>query len=323
MAKIFVTRKIPEAGIELLRNSGHEVVVSAQDGVLTKSELVASLKDKNYDAVICLLTDKIDAEIFDASPGTKIFANYAVGVDNLDLVEAKKRGIIITNTPGVLTNAVAEHTFTLLLAVAKRIVESDKFLRAGKYQGWAPLLLLGTELTGKTLGIVGLGRIGSRVAQYAHAFDLRVVYYDIAPNPDFEKMTGAQFQEDVENVLKLADFVSIHVPLLPSTKHLINAERLKLMKSSAILINTSRGPVIDEAALVEALKNKIIRGAGLDVFENEPKLAAGLADLPNVVITPHTASATEEARAAMSEVVAKNIIAVLGGQPALNPVVVS
>lgn len=320
MAKIFVTRKIPEAGIELLKNQGHEVIVSEKAGVLTKTELLASLRGKNYDAVICLLTDKIDAEVFDTSPSTRIFANYAVGYDNVDIAEAKKRNIIITNTPGVLTNAVAEHAFALLLAVAKRITESDRFLRAGKYDGWAPLLLLGTELTGKTLGIVGLGRIGSRLAQYARAFDLRVLYYDVAANSDFEKLTGARFVDNMDELLKVSDFVSIHVPLLPATKHLINADRLKLMKSSAILINTSRGPVIDEAALVDALKNKIIRGAGLDVFEREPELAPGLAELDNVVITPHTASATEEARSAMSELVAKNILAVLDGEKAMSEV---
>lgn len=318
MSKIFVTRKIPEAGIELLKNSNHEVVVSEKDGVLSKDELVFALRGQNYDAVVCLLTDKIDTEIFDASPTTKIFANYAVGFDNIDLVEAKKRGIAVTNTPGVLTNAVAEHAFTLLLSVAKRVVESDKFLRDGKYSGWAPLLLLGTELTGKTLGILGLGRIGSRVAQYARSFDLRVIYYDVTQNSDFEKMTGAKFLATPEELLREADFVSIHVPLLPTTRHLINSERLKLMKPSAILINTSRGPVIDEDALVIALRDKIIRGAGLDVFENEPSLAAGLAELPNVVMTPHTASATEEARTAMSEVVAKNVLAVLSGQAAPN-----
>lgn len=319
MARIFVTRKIPEAGIELLRKAGHEAVVSAKDGVLTKDELISALKARPYDAVISLLTDKIDAPIFDAAPAAKIFANYAVGLDNIDLAEAKKRNVVITNTPGVLTNAVAEHTFAILLAVANRIVESDNFLRQGKYQGWAPLLFLGTELAGKTLGILGLGRIGSRVAQYARAFDLRVVYYDVTRNTDFEKMTGAWFQEDMDNVLREADFVSIHVPLLPATRHLINTERLALMKKTAILINTSRGPVIDETALVEALKNGIIRGAGLDVFENEPQLAPGLADLPNVVITPHTASATEEARAAMSELAAKNVLAVLSGQTPLTP----
>lgn len=320
MAKIFVTRRIPEKGIELLKQAGHEVEVSAKDGVLTRAELLAALKAKPYDAVISLLTDKIDGEVMDAVPSAKIFANYAVGFDNLDLAEAKKRGVILSNTPGVLTNAVAEHAFTLLLAVAKRVVESDKFLREGKYEGWAPLLLLGTELTGKTIGIVGLGRIGSRLAQYARAFDLRVLYYDVARNEDFERMTGAVYHTNLDEVLSASDFISIHVPLLPTTKHLINAEKLKLMKKTAILVNTSRGPVVDEVALVEALKNGTIRGAGLDVFENEPKLAPGLADLSNVVITPHTASATEEARAAMSEVAAKNILAVLAGQPALNPV---
>ncbi len=318
MSKIFVTRKIPEVGIELLKKAGHEVVVSEQDGVLPRAELLQNLRENNYDAVICLLTDKIDAEVFDATPKTKIFANYAVGVDNIDLVEAKKRNIVITNTPGVLTNAVAEHAFALVLAVAKRVAESDKFLREGKYEGWAPMLLLGTELAGKTFGIIGLGRIGSRVAQYARAFDNRVLYYDVSPNIDFERMTGAKYHADIDEVLKNSDFISIHVPLLPTTKHLINADKLKLMKPSAILVNTSRGPVIDEVALVEALKSKTIRGAGLDVFENEPKLTPGLAELSNVVITPHTASATEETRAAMSRLAAENVLAALAGQPAPN-----
>jgi D-3-phosphoglycerate dehydrogenase len=320
MAKIYVTRRIPEKGIELLKQAGHEVDVSAKDGVLTRDELLGALKAKPYDAVISLLTDKIDGEVMDAVPTAKIFANYAVGFDNLDLAEAKKRGVVLSNTPGVLTNAVAEHAFTLMLGVAKRLCEADGYLREGKYEGWAPLLLLGTELAGKTLGIVGLGRIGSRVAQYARAFDMRVLYYDVARNEDFERMTGAAYHANLDEVLSAADFISIHVPLLPTTKHLINADKLKLMKKSAILVNTSRGPVVDEVALVEALKNGGIRGAGLDVFENEPKLAPGLAELPNVIITPHTASATEEARAAMSEVAAKNVLAVLVGQPALNPV---
>ncbi len=314
MPSIYITRKIPDAGPALLRGKGYEVEVSSKDGVLTKEELVAALKAKPYDAVLCLLTDKIDAEIFAAASATKIFANYAVGFDNIDVAEAKKRDIFVTNTPDVLTNTVAEHTFALMLTAAHRIVEGDAFTRAGKYTGWAPELLLGTDISGKILGILGLGRIGSRVAYHAvKGFGMSVFYYDVKRNEDFEKEYGAIFKSTPEEVLREADFVSVHVPLLNSTRHLINAERLSLMKKGAILVNTSRGPVIDEAALVEALKNKIIRAVAIDVFENEPALADGLRGLPNIVLTPHLASATEETRGAMSRVAAENIIAALEG----------
>ena len=222
---------------------------------------------------------------------------------------------MITNTPGVLTESVAEHTFALMMTAAKRIVEADKFTREGKYKGWAPMLFLGSGLEGKTLGIIGLGRIGSKVAYYAaKGFGMRVVYYDMVKNEDFEKNTKATFLESVNEVLKESDFVSIHVPLNESTRHLINEEKLKMMKPSAILINTSRGAVIDEKALVKILKDKVIRGAALDVFENEPEIAKGLADLDNVVLTPHIASATEETRSKMSEIAADNIIAALKGE---------
>ncbi len=319
--QIFITRKIPEAGIALLKEKGHEVEVSTKDGVLTKEELLLALRAKQYDAVISLLTDKIDGEVMDAAPTVKIFANYAVGYDNIDLAAAKERGKIITNTPDVLTNSVAEHAVALLMALAKRIPEGDRFMREGKYIGWAPELLLGTDLLGKTLGILGTGRIGSRVAEIAaKGLGMRVIYYDIAQNAMLEKNVGASFHKTPEEVLAEADAVSIHVPLLESTRHLINADRLSKMKKSAYLINTSRGPVIDEAALVAALTQGIIRGAALDVFEYEPKLAPGLADLSNVIITPHTASATEETRSAMSRVAAENIIAVLEGKPPITEV---
>ena len=315
MYSIFITRKIPDAGPALLRGKGYEVTVSEKDGVLTRAELLEALRAKEYDAVLCLLTDKIDAEVYDAAPKAKIFANYAVGVDNIDIVEAKKRGVMITNTPDVLTNTVAEHAFALMLSAAHRIAEGDAFTRAGRYTGWAPELLLGTDMSGKTLGVLGLGRIGSRVAEHgAKGFGMKVLYYDIKRNEAFEKEYGAEFRETPEALLREADFVSVHVPLLPATRHLINAERLALMKKTAILVNTSRGPVVDEAALVEALKNGIIRAAALDVFENEPALAAGLVALPNVVLTPHLASATEETRGAMSRVAAENIIAALSGE---------
>lgn len=321
MSKIYVTRRIPEIGITKLKEAGHEVIVSEKDGVLTKEELVTELKKKKYDAVLCLLTDTINGEIYDAVPSSKIFANYAVGYNNVDVEEAQKRGITITNTPGVLTETVAEHTFALMLTIALRIAEGDRFIRAQKYDGWAPMLLLGTDLRGKTLGILGAGRIGQRVTHHAvKGFDMNVCYYDVKRNEEFEKEYGAEFEESVDGVLKKADFVTVHVPLLDSTRHLINKERLKMMKPTAYLINSSRGPVVDEDALVEALKNKTIKGAALDVFEEEPKLAPGLTELENVVITPHIASATEETRGKMSEIAAQNIIRYLSGATPPNVV---
>lgn len=313
--KVFVTRKIPDAGITPLKQKGYEVVVSPHDRALKKEELIAELKKGQYDAVLCLLTDKIDAEVLDAArPSVKIFGNIAVGFDNIDVKAAAERGIMVTNTPGVLTDTVAEHTFALILSAAHRIPESDRFTRAGKYKGWEPMLLLGTDVSKKTLGIIGLGRIGSRVAYHAvKGFEMRILYYDIKRSEEFEKEFGAQFRENVDDVFREADIISIHVPLLPTTQHLVDRRRLGLMKSTAILVNTSRGPVVDEAALVEALKAKRIRAAALDVFENEPALSPGLQELENVVLTPHTASATEETRAAMAELAAKNIIEALEG----------
>jgi len=317
MAKIYITRRIPESGINKLKDKGYEIDINPEDKVLSREELLEALKQKPYDAVLCLLTDKIDGEVFDAAPNAKIFANYAVGFNNIDLKAAKERGVMIGNTPGVLTETVAEYTFALMLGIAHRMVEGDKFMRAGKYKGWAPMLLLGTDLSGKTLGVVGLGRIGSRVAYHAvKGFGMRVLYYDIKRNEEFEKECGAEFRESADDVMKESDFVSVHVPLLESTVHLINKERLAMMKPSAYLINTSRGPVVDEKALVEALKNKTIKGAAIDVYENEPEPAPGLAELDNVIITPHIASATEETRSKMSDLAAENIIVALeGGTP--------
>lgn len=321
MASIYVTRRIPEIGINLLRAAGHDVEVSGKDGVLTKAELLEALHAKTYDAVLCLLTDTIDGEVFDAVPSAKIFANYAVGFNNIDVNAAKERGVTITNTPGVLTDTVAEYALSLILAVAKRIPEGDRFARAGKYDGWAPEMLLGSDMKGKVLGVLGAGRIGTGVAVRAHkGFNMNVIYYDVKPNEFIEKDAKAVFKPTVEEVLKEADVVSVHVPLLPETTHLINAERLSMMKKSAYLINTSRGPVVDEAALVEALQNGTIRGAGIDVFEHEPKLAPGLASLENVTITPHIASASEETRGKMSEIAAQNIMDFLKGEKPQNAV---
>ncbi len=310
--KIFITRMIPETGIKMLKDKSYEIVINPEDRVLTKEELIGALKGQNYDALFCLLTDKIDAEVMDSfGPQLKAVANMAMGFDNINIEEAKKRGIMITNTPGVLTNTVAEHTFALMLSIAHRVVEADKFTRALKYENWAPMLMLGNDLLRKTLGIVGLGRIGSQVAYYAlKGFDMKVVYYDVKRNEDFEKEFSAVYMP-LEDLLKQSDFVSIHVPLLDSTRHLINAENLKLMKPAAYLVNTSRGPVIDEAALAYALVNKVIKGAALDVFEFEPKITPELLQLDNVILTPHIASATEETRSKMSALAATNIIEAL------------
>ncbi|KKT39601.1 D-glycerate dehydrogenase [Candidatus Giovannonibacteria bacterium RIFCSPHIGHO2_02_43_13] len=320
MAKIFVTRKIPERGIEKLKSAGFEVEVNPEDKVLSKDELMAWLKKGSYDAVLTLLTDKLDADVFEAAKGSvKIFANMAVGFDNVDLAAAKKAGIMVSNTPGVLTDTVAEHTFALMLAIAHRVAEADRFTKAGKYHGWEPMMLLGTDLSYKTVGILGLGRIGSRVAYHAaKGFNAKVIYYDVKRNEEFEKEFGAMFCETPELLLAQSDFVSIHVPLLPTTRHLIDANRLKMMKPSAYLINTSRGPIVDEKALVEALKNNVIKGVAIDVFENEPAIEPGLIGLENIILTPHIASATEETRSKMAELAAENIIAALFNQAPPN-----
>ncbi|MFA6273168.1 MAG: D-glycerate dehydrogenase [Candidatus Paceibacterota bacterium] len=320
MAKIFITHKIPEVGVQMLKDKGHNVELRDKSELLPKAELVKILGDGNYDGVLCLLTDQIDAEIFNASPTTKIFANYAVGFNNIDIVEAKNRGIVITNTPGASTESVAEHALALLLALTCRIVEGDNFVRAGKYDGWDPMLFWGIDLQGKTLGILGAGRIGAEVARkLALGFGMKIIYHDVVHNEKLEEEISAEFKS-VEEVLQQADVISLHVPLLPETKHLINAERLALMKKTAYLVNTSRGPVVDEVALVDALKRGIIKGAALDVFENEPVLAAGLKDLPNVVLTPHIASATAETRSDMAQKAAENLIAFFGGQKPLNEI---
>lgn len=317
MKTVYITRKLPEPALSLLQEKGYEVDVSEKDGVLEKAELITALNAKPYDAVLCLLTDTIDADVFAAAPNAKIFANYAVGFNNIDLDAAKNAAIRISNTPGVLTETVAEHAFGLIMAITQRIVEADRFTRSGKYVGWAPELLLGMDLRGKTLGILGAGRIGSQVARHAKlGFGMNIAYYDVKQSSELEEGLGATFYASPDELLKMSDVVSVHVPLLDSTHHLVNKERLAQMKPTAYLVNTSRGPVVDEAALVEALKNKVIAGAALDVFENEPALAEGLTSLDNVILTPHTASASLETRSAMARIAAENIIAVLeGGEP--------
>ena len=318
--KIFVTRPIPEIGIKLLKEKGFEGVINAEakDRAATKDEMLAGVK--GTDALLSILTDKVDADVMDAGlPTLKIIANYAVGFDNIAIEDAKKRNIMVTNTPGVLTETVAEHSFALLLSIAHRIAEADKFARDGKYKAWGPELLLGTNISGKTLGIIGLGRIGSRVAHHAvRGFDMKIIYTDPKPNPDFEKEYGAVYADSIDNLLPQCDFVSIHVPMTNENRHLMNAERLKKMKKSAYLINTSRGPIVDEKALAVALKEGIIAGAALDVFEFEPEITPELKELDNVIMTPHIASATLETRSKMAEIAATNIIAALEGRTPPN-----
>ena len=322
--KVFVARKIPESGIKILKKAGFKVEINNDENkVLSKKELIRKIKGK--DALLSLLTDKVDKDVLN-SKGLKIVANYAVGFDNVDVKTATNKGILVTNTPGVLTEAVAEHTFSLLVSSARRIVEADKYTRQGKYKAWGPFLFLGQDLGGKTLGIAGLGRIGSSVARRAvKGMGMKVIYTERKKNPQFDKEYGAK-QVDLKTLLKNSDFISLHVPLLPTTKHLISTKEFKLMKKNAILINTSRGPVVDEKALVNALKTKRIFGAALDVFECEPSISCDnkaktkLKDLPNVILTPHIASATLETRSKMADLAAQSIVDFAKGKKPQNVV---
>jgi lactate dehydrogenase-like 2-hydroxyacid dehydrogenase len=317
MSSVYITRNIPSIGINMLKEKGYEVDINPNDRPLTKAELIANLKGKPYDAVLSLLNDCIDADVMNAAPSVKIFANYTIGFDNFNIEEAKNRKIFLSNVPGGGADRVAEHVWAFILALSCRLIEADTFMRNGKYCGWDPMLFQGVKITGKTLGLIGAGRIGTEVAKIgSHGFGMRVIYYDVVRNSQLENSYGVLYMPTLEELLKQSDFISLHVPLMDSTHHLINAECLKQMKPTAFLINTSRGPVIDEAALVEALQQKRIAGAALDVYECEPQLTEGLAKLSNVVLTPHIASSTKEAREEMSKIAALNIIGVLdGGKP--------
>jgi len=308
---VFVTRRIPEPGLDMLREVC-EVVVNNEDRVLSKQEIIEGVKGK--DALLCLLTDKIDAEVMDAGSNLKVIANYAVGFDNIDIEAATARKIPVTNTPGVLTETTADFAFALLMCAARRVVEADRFTREGKYKGWAPMLLLGCDVYGKTLGIVGFGRIGEAVARRAKGFSMRVIYYDERRrSPEEEERLGVEYVP-FSTLLAESDFISIHVPLMPSTYHMFGAAEFAAMKNTAILINTARGPVVDEEALVEALRKREIAGAGLDVYEDEPMLKPGLIDLDNVVLAPHIASASVETRTKMATMAAENVLAALRGE---------
>jgi glyoxylate reductase len=312
---------IPEAGITLLRDTC-DVEVNPEDRPLTRDELLAEVRGRQ--GVIGLLTDRIDGEFFDAAAGIKGYANYAVGFDNIDVAEATRRKVPVSNTPDVLTDATAEMAWALLFAVTRRVVESDKVMRSGKWTGWGPLQFIGGDVTGKTLGIVGPGRIGTAMALMSQGFKMKVLYTGASP-----KETNRRLEEEIgakrvafDVLLQESDFISVHVPLTPETRHLFDSAAFKKMKRTAYLINTSRGPVINEGDLVQALKDGEIAGAGLDVYEFEPRMVEGLAALDNVVTTAHTGSATVSARREMALLAARNLLAMLEGKrppTCLNP----
>ena len=308
--KIFVTRKIPKVGLELLKEK-HEIEIFPHDRIPKKEEIIQGLKGK--DGLLCLLSDPIDEDVINSEIQLKMIASYAVGYDNIDVGAASKRKIPVSNTPGVLTNATSEMAWALLFSVARRIVEADKFTRAGKYYGWGPMLMLGQDVANKTLGIIGAGRIGAAVAEKSQGFNMKVLYFSKHKNEKLDKELNAK-KVDLPTLLKQSDFVSIHVPLSDETFHLIGEKELKMMKENAVLVNTSRGPVIDEKTLVKALKNKWIFGAGLDVYENEPNIYDELLELDNVILQPHSASATFDSRSKMAIIAAENMIAGLKGE---------
>jgi glyoxylate reductase len=318
MAKsVLVSNVLPKEALDLIPKD-ISVDYNSTDTPLPKSQLLTRLKGK--DGLICHIVSAIDEEVLAATPTLKVVANVAVGYNNIDVAAARRRGVVVTNTPDVLTETTADFAWALLMATARRVVEADRFARSGQWQRWQWDLLWGADVHGKTLGVLGFGRIGRAVARRASGFDMRVLYHDaIRPEPTVERELRATYAEP-ETILREADFVTLHTPLLPETRHLISERTLRLMKRTAILVNAARGPIVDEAALVRALKEGWIAGAGIDVFEDEPRIHPGLPPLPNVVLAPHIASASRDTRIAMATLAVRNCLAVLDGQPALTPV---
>jgi len=309
--KVFVTRKLSRPGLELLEKSCY-VEVNPYDRILTKEEIIEGLAGK--DGLLCLLTDKIDREIISSNPGLKVISNYAVGYNNIDVAFATEKKIPVTNTPGVLTKTTADLTWALILAVSRRIVEGDKLTRKNKFTGWAPEFMLGTDVCGKTLGIVGMGRIGKEVARRASGFDMKILYNNNKQMAEEEERRfNAEFVS-LERLLRESDFISLHVPLNEKTKYLIGEKEFAIMKNTSFLINTSRGEVIHEKALLRALENRVIAGAGLDVYEEEPSVTEGLMELENVVLLPHMGSASIETRTKMAFMAVENLLEALYGR---------
>jgi len=316
--KIYVCRRLPDRAMALLRERTEMRLWETDEIPPPRDVLLREVA--GIDGLLSLLTDRVDGELLDRAPRLRVVANYAVGFDNIDVPAATQRGVVVTNTPGVLTETVADFAMTLILGAARRLVEADKYTRANRWRSWEPMLFLGQDIHGATLGLVGLGRIGSAVARRAHGFGMRILYHDVIRREDLEKELGIQFRP-FEEVLRESDFVSIHTPLLPETRHLIGREQLQMMKKTAVLVNTARGPIVDTLALAEALREGWIWAAGIDVFEHEPvEPDHPLLALDNVIVVPHIASASFETRTKMAMMAAENLLAVLEGRRPANPV---
>jgi len=315
--KVFITRKLPGNIDEMLLKKGFDVKVFKGKNGISKKELIKNGSDA--DGLICLLTDKIDREVIDSLKKCRIIANVAVGYNNIDVNYAAEKGIIVTNTPDILTEATADLTFTLILAAARRVVEGEEMIRTRSFTGWDPNMLLGVELNGKTLGVIGAGRIGTAVAKRAAAFGMKIIYADSKHNQVIDKKLGGK-KVSLAKLLSTGDVVSVHIPLNKETHHLLNKDNLKFLKRSSILINTSRGEIIEEESLIKLLKGKRIFAAGLDVYENEPKINEKFLSLKNVVLLPHIGSATLETRSNMASLAAENALAVLKGKSPKTPV---
>ncbi|MBW1721668.1 MAG: D-glycerate dehydrogenase [Deltaproteobacteria bacterium] len=309
--KVLVTGRLPDEILALLGKE-HDLELNREDRPMEREKILEKVRDK--EGLLCMITDTVDRTLLQRAPRLKMIANMGVGYDNIDLNAASSHGIPVSNTPGVLTEATADLAFSLILAVARRIVEGDRRTRMGEFRFWAPLHFLGREVSGKTLGIVGLGRIGKAVARRAKGFDMKVLYHNRKPLDEKEERALGVEYRTFRELFSQADFISLHVPLSEKTRHLVNREALGWMRPDAYLINTSRGAVVDEGALVEFLKERRIGGAGLDVYENEPRLTPGLAELDNVVLLPHLGSATLETRTRMARLAAENLLAGLRGE---------
>lgn len=309
--RVFVTRRIPQLGMAILEEEC-EVEVNPHDRPLTHEEMLEGVRGR--DGLLCLLSDTIDEAVMDASPTLRVISNYAVGYNNIKVDEATRRKILVTNTPGVLTDTTADLTFGLLLSISRRVVEADRFTRQGRFNGWGPMLLLGQDVHHATLGIIGLGRIGQAVAERASGFKMKILYTDMhRMSQEVEHNLGAIFVT-LDELLEQSDFVTLHAPLVTETRHMIGEQELKKMKASAYLINAARGPLVDEQALLRALREGWIAGAALDVYENEPRLTPGLVELDNVVLVPHIGSASTATREKMATMAAENLVAGLRGE---------
>jgi glyoxylate reductase len=317
LPSVFVTRQIPKAGLSLLRGCAQ---VKVWEGELPPPREVLLEEARAADGLLTLLTDTIDAELMDAAPRLRVVSNYAIGYDNIDVPAATERGIVVCNTPGILTDTTADFAFTLMACVARRVMEAEKYVRAGRWKTWGPMLCLGYDLHGATLGLVGLGRIGAAVAKRARGFEMRLLYYDVNRQPSLEQELGLVFT-DLETLLSESDFISLHTPLTSETYHMIGAEQFGLMKETAIFVNTSRGQVVDQAALYDALLSGSIAGAGLDVTDPEPiDPNDPLLELDNCLVVPHIASASIATRTLMATMAAENLVAGLQGRMPRNPV---